>query len=200
MPSLSASAASARGTRSAWPGCGSAIPRKAIECWEKCVEFNPEQYDALYNIGRVAGQMGDWKTARAALERFVADRAAAAVRARTSRRSAAFSPTCPAAVSERPDTNRPADEDMAEIARRRRSVSGGLALAAEPPTSWVIAGARVADGTGAPLVAQDVRIDGDRIVEVGKLSPHAGERVVDGKGLVLAPGFIDVHNHSTRGS
>ena len=46
-------------------------PRKAIECWQKCVEFNPEQYDALYNIGRVAGQMGEWKTARAALERFV---------------------------------------------------------------------------------------------------------------------------------
>lgn len=45
--------------------------RKAIECWQKCVEFNPEQYDALYNIGRVAGGMGDWKTARAALERFV---------------------------------------------------------------------------------------------------------------------------------
>ena len=45
--------------------------RKAIECWKKCVEFNPEQYDALYNIGRVAGEMGDWKTARVALERFV---------------------------------------------------------------------------------------------------------------------------------
>ena len=33
--------------------------------------MNPEQYDALYNIGRVAGQLGDWKTARAALESFV---------------------------------------------------------------------------------------------------------------------------------
>ena len=34
--------------------------------------LNPEQYDALYNIGRVAGQMHDWKKARAALEKFVA--------------------------------------------------------------------------------------------------------------------------------
>ena len=33
--------------------------------------MNPEQYDALYNIGRVAGQLGDWKTARIALESFV---------------------------------------------------------------------------------------------------------------------------------
>ncbi len=48
-------------------------PAKAIACWQKCIEFNPEQYDALYNIGRVAGEMGDWKTARAALERFVKD-------------------------------------------------------------------------------------------------------------------------------
>jgi arylsulfatase A-like enzyme/Flp pilus assembly protein TadD len=46
-------------------------PQKAIACWRKVLEFNPEQYDALYNIGRVAGQIGDWKTARAALEQFV---------------------------------------------------------------------------------------------------------------------------------
>ena len=34
--------------------------------------LNPEQYDALYNIGRVAGQIKDWKKARAALEKFAA--------------------------------------------------------------------------------------------------------------------------------
>ncbi len=47
-------------------------PRKAIDAWQKCLEINPEQYDALYNIGRVAGQIQDWKTARVALERFAA--------------------------------------------------------------------------------------------------------------------------------
>jgi arylsulfatase A-like enzyme/Flp pilus assembly protein TadD len=47
-------------------------PQKAIETWERCLEINPDQYDALYNIGRVAGQLHDWKKARAALERFVA--------------------------------------------------------------------------------------------------------------------------------
>jgi tetratricopeptide (TPR) repeat protein len=47
-------------------------PKAAIDAWQKCLEINPEQYDALYNVGRVAGQVGDWKTARAALERFVA--------------------------------------------------------------------------------------------------------------------------------
>ncbi len=54
----------------AWMQLGA--PEKAVAVWKHCVELNPEQYDALYNIGRVSGQLGDWKTARAALERFVA--------------------------------------------------------------------------------------------------------------------------------
>ena len=47
-------------------------PGKAVAAWEQCIALNPEQYDALYNIGRVAGQMKDWKKARAALEKFAA--------------------------------------------------------------------------------------------------------------------------------
>ncbi|MGE5413731.1 MAG: sulfatase-like hydrolase/transferase [Syntrophomonadaceae bacterium] len=54
----------------AWMQLGQ--PKKAIEAWQRCLEINPEQYDALYNVGRVAGQIQDWKTARVALERFVA--------------------------------------------------------------------------------------------------------------------------------
>jgi N-acyl-D-amino-acid deacylase len=77
-----------------------------------------------------------------------------------------------------------------------------LLLAASPQPeakSFLIAGARVADGTGTPLVPSDVRVVGDRIAEVGRLAPKEGERVIRGDGLVLAPGFIDVHNHSTDG-
>jgi N-acyl-D-amino-acid deacylase len=75
-----------------------------------------------------------------------------------------------------------------------------LSLSPEtPPASFVIVGAQVADGTGAPLSKADVRVVGDRIAEVGKLSPKAGEKVVRGDGLVLSPGFIDVHNHSEDG-
>jgi N-acyl-D-amino-acid deacylase len=70
---------------------------------------------------------------------------------------------------------------------------------ATSPTSFVIVGAQVADGTGAPLSKADVRVVGDRIAEVGKLSPKAGEKVIRGDGFVLSPGFIDVHNHSTQG-
>ncbi|MEP6992929.1 MAG: D-aminoacylase [Acidobacteriota bacterium] len=70
---------------------------------------------------------------------------------------------------------------------------------AKPAPSILIAGARIADGTGKPLRQADVRIQGDHISQVGHLAARRGERVVSGKGLVLAPGFIDVHNHSTEG-
>jgi N-acyl-D-amino-acid deacylase len=65
--------------------------------------------------------------------------------------------------------------------------------------AWTIAGAELADGTGAPLRRADVRIEGDRLVAVGDVTPAPGDRVIDGTGLVLAPGFIDMHNHSTDG-
>jgi N-acyl-D-amino-acid deacylase len=45
----------------------------------------------------------------------------------------------------------------------------------------------------------NVRIAGDRIVKIGSFKPKAGERIIDATGLVLAPGFIDIHNHSTEG-
>jgi N-acyl-D-amino-acid deacylase len=64
--------------------------------------------------------------------------------------------------------------------------------------SWIIQGAEIADGTGAPLQRADVRIAGDMIVDVGRVTPQPDDRVVDGTGLVLAPGFIDAHNHSTN--
>src|SRR6476620_3846932 len=74
----------------------------------------------------------------------------------------------------------------------------GLA-ADDAPKSFLIAGARVADGTGGPIEKRDVRVSGGTIAEVGTLEPRAGEPVVRGDRLVLAPGFIDPHNHSTEG-
>jgi N-acyl-D-amino-acid deacylase len=65
--------------------------------------------------------------------------------------------------------------------------------------STVIVNAQIADGTGAPLRRANVRITEDRIAAIGTFKPARGETVVDAKGLVLAPGFIDVHNHSEDG-
>ncbi|HXJ12426.1 MAG TPA: D-aminoacylase [Candidatus Limnocylindrales bacterium] len=64
------------------------------------------------------------------------------------------------------------------------------------PQSLLILNAQVADGTGAPLHRANVRIAGNRIVAIGKLAAKPGEATLDAKGLVLAPGFIDIHNHS----
>ena len=71
--------------------------------------------------------------------------------------------------------------------------------AGDKVTSTLIVNASIVDGTGAPARAGAVRIDGDRIVDVGELEPNRGEPVVDAGGLTLAPGFIDVHSHHDKG-
>src|SRR2546422_4154118 len=58
----------------------------------------------------------------------------------------------------------------------------------------VIRGADVVDGTGAPKRRADVGITDGVIVDVGRIG-EAAHRTVDADGLVLAPGFVDVHTH-----
>ena len=65
--------------------------------------------------------------------------------------------------------------------------------------SVLIKGGMVIDGSGSAARRADVRITGDRIAEIGLLKPRPGERVIEAKGLTVAPGFIDLHNHSERG-
>ncbi|NEC93557.1 D-aminoacylase, partial [Streptomyces sp. SID12501] len=59
----------------------------------------------------------------------------------------------------------------------------------------VIRGARVADGTGGPSYTADVAVHEGRVVDIGRI-PGGGRRTLDAHGLVLAPGFIDMHAHS----
>lgn len=70
---------------------------------------------------------------------------------------------------------------------------------ARNPASLLIVNAQLADGTGAPLCKANVRIALNHIVGIGELQPEKDEKVLDAQGLVLAPGFIDIHNHSTDG-
>src|SRR5215472_16829262 len=62
----------------------------------------------------------------------------------------------------------------------------------------VLRGARVVDGTGAAAIGADIAIDGDRIAAVDKQPRGSGRREIDVNGLVVAPGFIDVHTHDDR--
>jgi len=62
-----------------------------------------------------------------------------------------------------------------------------------------IVGGELADGTGAALRRANVRLVNDRIAGVGQdVKPLAGDTVIDATGLLVAPGFIDIHNHSAN--
>ena len=58
----------------------------------------------------------------------------------------------------------------------------------------VIRGGTVVDGTGAEPFAADVAIEGDQIVEIGKVSGK-GKQEVNADGLQVTPGFVDLHTH-----
>jgi len=58
----------------------------------------------------------------------------------------------------------------------------------------VIRGGTVVDGTGAPSRQADVAIDGDRIAAVGR-DVGPGRREIDAAGLLVAPGWVDIHTH-----
>lgn len=60
----------------------------------------------------------------------------------------------------------------------------------------VITGGTVADGTGAKPVCADVAIERGRIVHVGRIPASDGTPRLDATGLLVAPGFIDIHSHS----
>ncbi len=60
----------------------------------------------------------------------------------------------------------------------------------------VIRGGRVVDGTGNPWFHADVAVSKDRVVTVAKNLAGKGQREIDARGLIVAPGFIDMHSHS----
>lgn len=66
----------------------------------------------------------------------------------------------------------------------------------QPAYDFLITGARIVDGTGAPWHAGDLAISGDRIAAMGDLHNAKAERRIDASGLVLSPGFIDVQGQS----
>src|SRR5438876_9957022 len=60
----------------------------------------------------------------------------------------------------------------------------------------LIRGGEVVDGTGSPRARLDVGIAGDRIAAVDRIDGAGAKQVIDAKGRIVAPGFIDVHVHS----
>ena len=58
----------------------------------------------------------------------------------------------------------------------------------------VIRNGTIVDGTGTPARLADVAIDGERITVVGDV-PDEGREEIDATGLIVTPGFVDIHTH-----
>jgi len=102
---------------------------------------------------------------------------------------------------------------MASPLTRRALLRGSLAagvslIAGTPPAQepsprtvdadLLLSGGTVYDGSGAEGVVGDVAIAGGRIVAVGAFSTGRVGRTIDCQGLIVAPGFIDLHTHCDR--
>src|SRR3989454_4287768 len=75
------------------------------------------------------------------------------------------------------------------------SLSATFLDAARPEYDLIVRHGKIIDGSGNPWFYSDLAVKGDRIVAVGRVAGDA-ERVIDAAGLVVAPGFIDMHSHS----
>ncbi len=60
----------------------------------------------------------------------------------------------------------------------------------------LIRNGKIVDGTGDPSFHGDLGIKGGKIVSMGKLPKKTATRTIDAEGLVISPGFFDMHNHS----
>ena len=75
----------------------------------------------------------------------------------------------------------------------------GLPRAQAPAYDIVLRGGRIVDGSASPWYRGDLAIAGDTIVRIAPSIPTPAARVIDVGGLVVAPGFIDIHTHARRG-
>jgi N-acyl-D-amino-acid deacylase len=65
-----------------------------------------------------------------------------------------------------------------------------------PQYDLLIVGGHILDGSGSPWFEGSVAVKDGRIVDVGRLTNATARQVIDAKGMVVAPGFIDLHSHS----
>lgn len=79
------------------------------------------------------------------------------------------------------------------------AAAAAILMGQTPRYDIVITGARVMDGSGSSWYYGDIGIQGDTIASIGQLAASTATVKIDGKGMVVAPGFIDIHSHGRRG-
>lgn len=67
----------------------------------------------------------------------------------------------------------------------------------ESPYDILIKNGKIIDGSGNPYYYADIGIRGEKIVDIGKLGGAQADRIIDARGLVVCPGFIDVMGQSS---
>jgi N-acyl-D-aspartate/D-glutamate deacylase len=67
---------------------------------------------------------------------------------------------------------------------------------AEPKYDIIVRGGTIVDGSGLPSFSGDVGVRDGRIVAVGDLTAEAAENSIDASGLIVSPGFINIHSHA----
>src|SRR4029079_8924549 len=78
----------------------------------------------------------------------------------------------------------------------RQTVRCRIDVIEVPLYDVLLSGGTVIDGTGGPRAVADVAVSADRIAAVGRLAGAEARQTIDCRGRIVAPGFIDVHNHS----
>src|SRR5689334_8594596 len=78
------------------------------------------------------------------------------------------------------------------------TVLAGVPFAQTPAYDLIIRNGHIIDGSGNPWYRGDVAVRGDTIVRIAPSITSPAARVIDATGQIVAPGFIDVHNHSAE--
>ena len=71
-----------------------------------------------------------------------------------------------------------------------------LPAAEEPQYDLLIVNGHILDGSGGPWYAGSVAVKDGKIADIGRLANAPARQVIDAKGLIVSPGFIDLHSHS----